>query len=447
MLKRLLGIFVILGVAGCAGGPRKERVRAAPAPVEHSALLINQTSIDDRIRFLKKVLGDDELPPADRETVEAALSAYRRLRGASGSRLTEKDYQRLILSLLKAVSVMDKAYLGQKRIPEDDRAAFARFVEKRKALIARYAGGDAKGVIQDARLLEKAFGPYVLTGEAGILYALSLAREGDLKEAIAVGKAVASRLEEVPDRVQLYLQIARWQLSLGRLEQAAETYEKLINVQDQRAAFVQVLGQQIATAREAGIAPSGPGSDVLWQEDRHATDPLLERVRSLVQEHAYDKARLLILRERIRRGEGPANEALDRELERIAEHEAAFQARKEMKGHDVAKTRDAAREMIEAEKYEAAIQTIEEADDSSGLDPELRALRERAVESLINRERNRAAELFLEAKKADDPSKKKELLDSAYHILKGLIDKYPLSPLNRKLKSHMAVVQQELDHL
>ncbi|OQX64163.1 MAG: hypothetical protein B5M55_06455 [Desulfococcus sp. 4484_242] len=166
-----------------------------------------------------------------------------------------------------------------------------------------------------------------------------------------------------------------------------------------------------------------------------------------MQEHAYDKARLLILRERIRRGEGPANEALDRELERIAEHEAAFQARKEMKGHDVTKTRDAAREMIEAEKYEAAIQTIEEADDSSGLDPELRALRERAVESLINRERNRAAELFLEAKKADDPSKKKELLDSAYHILKGLIDKYPLSPLNRKLKSHMAVVQQELDHL
>jgi len=186
LLKRLLGIFVILGVAGCAGGPRKERVRAAPAPVEHSALLINQTSIDDRIRFLKKVLRDDELPPADRETVEAALSAYRRLRGASGSRLTEKDYQRLILSLFKAVSVMDKAYLGQKRIPEDDRAAFARFVEKRKALIARYAGGDAKGVIQDARLLEKAFGPYVLTGEAGILYALSLAREGDLKEAIAV---------------------------------------------------------------------------------------------------------------------------------------------------------------------------------------------------------------------------------------------------------------------
>jgi len=453
LVNRLLCVFLILGAAGCAAGPVKERAPAAPAPVEHSGLLINHTLIDDRIRFLKGVLRDDQLPPADRETVEAVLAAYRQLKGASGPHLTEKDYQGLILSLFKAVSLMDEAYLGEKRIPGDGKSAVARFAERRKALIDRYARGDAKGVIQDARSLEKAFGPRVLTGEAGILYALSLAREGDLKEAVAVGKAVASRLEQFPDRVQLCLQIARWQLSLGRPKQAAETYEKLIHIQDERAALVQELGQQIAAAREAavggptGIASRGQGSDVAWQEEGHAGDPLVERVRSLVQDHAYDKARLLILRARIRMGDGPGKEALDRELERIDEQEAAFEAGKSIKGDDLAKTRDAAREMIEAEKYEAAIQAIEEAEDSSGLDPELRALRERAVESLINRERNRAAELFLAAKKADDPSQKKEFLDSAYHILKELIDTYPSSPLNQKLKSHMAVVQQELDNL
>ncbi|MFH1953464.1 MAG: hypothetical protein ABIL06_17830 [Pseudomonadota bacterium] len=69
------------------------------------------------------------------------------------------------------------------------------------------------------------------------------------------------------------------------------------------------------------------------------------------------------------------------------------------------------------------------------------------MESLINSERNRAAEIFLTAKKTKDPSKKKELLNSSCDILKALIDNYPSSPLNQKLKSHMAIVKEELESI
>jgi len=118
-----------------------------------------------------------------------------------------------------------------------------------------------------------------------------------------------------------------------------------------------------------------------------------------------------------------------------------------MRDDTLKETRETARQMIEEENYEAAINAFSKVEASQELDAESRELRERAVESLINKERNRAAELFLAARKAGDPSKKKELLDSAYNILKALIDKYPSSPLNQKLKSHIAIVQNELDSL
>jgi hypothetical protein len=196
-----------------------------------------------------------------------------------------------------------------------------------------------------------------------------------------------------------------------------------------------------------GEAEPGAGPEDLWQEEGYTTDQLLQKVRSLVQEHAYSKARLLILRERIRVGEGPENELLDRELETIDQREAEFQARKEIRDDAAKETQETARKMIEEENYEGAIETFRKAEASQELDAESRALKERAVESLINKERNRAAELFLAARKTSDPSQKKKLLDSAYDILKTLIDSYPSSPLNQKLKSHIAVVQNELNKL
>jgi len=67
-----------------------------------------------------------------------------------------------------------------------------------------------------------------------------------------------------------------------------------------------------------------------------------------------------------------------------------------------------------------------------------------AVEKIINRERNKAAKLFLTARNTKDPAKKEELLNSSYNILRSVADKYPASPLIPKVQDHINQVTKEL---
>ncbi len=93
--------------------------------------------------------------------------------------------------------------------------------------------------------------------------------------------------------------------------------------------------------------------------------------------------------------------------------------------------------------YLSSLDTLSEREESH----EIKELREQAVESLINRERNRAAKLFLTARRTHDLEKKEEYLRSSYNILKELIEKYPSSPLISKVKSHLEKVEEELEKL
>ncbi len=447
-------IVLLAWVAGCAS-PLKDRVQVAPKTVETSALKIDDALIDQKILFLEGVLKKKDLSGEDREIAATLLAAYKQLKDSVSSRLGEKDYQRLILSLFKAVSLTDEAYYGKKEIGREEGDSFARFAEKRHSIIDLYLKGNYKGVIQEAHDLESVFGAKAITPEIGLLFALSLAREGDLKQAVEIGEGISGALNRIPDGMELRTRTAQWQLALGRREKALQIYDGLTDKEDQRSAMIDELGRQVREVEKTGEtgttavaeAEAGQVSEDLWQEGRYTMDQLLAKVRSLVQDHAYSKARILILRERIRVGEGPENELLDREMEKIDQQEAEFQTQREIKDDSMRETQEAAREMIDKEDYEAAIDSISKVEASRELDTESRELKEKAVEGLINKERNRAAELFLAARKTNDPSKKRELLNSSYNILNGLIKKYPSSPLNQKLKSHIVVVQRELDKL
>ena len=453
--RHLLLLILVAAWAGACAAPPTRRVPVFPEPVEHSDLLINEAQIDQKIRFLEGILANPDLPEPDRENAEAVLGAYRELKESAAVRLSDKDYQRLILSLFNAVSLMDEAYYGETGPPGDDKEAFALFADKRRAILNAYLKRDYKGVIEGTRGLRAKFGPHAMTPEIGILFALSLAEVGELSQAVEVGEGIADELDRVPDIMRLRSEIARWQLELGREDRALQTYERLTRDQDKRAALVQETARQIRARQQIrpvdGAILAGPppaqGHEDPWQEGEYTLDQLIEQVHALVQEHAYNKARLLILRERLRRGDGPENELLDRELERIDQQEAEFQAQKQTRDDYLKETQETARQLMEEENYQGAVDALNQAEASQQLDPEARALKERAVENLINKERNRAAELFLAARKTDDPDKKRQLLVSAYDILKKLIEAYPTSPLNQKLRSHLAVVKNELDRL
>ncbi len=100
--------------------------------------------------------------------------------------------------------------------------------------------------------------------------------------------------------------------------------------------------------------------------------------------------------------------------------------------------------LIDGEKYEEALVKLNELKQKESLSPDGQRLETRAVEKIINRERNKAAEIFLRARNTADPEKKEELLKSSYNILKAVADKYPDSSLNKKINDNMRAIENEL---
>jgi hypothetical protein len=176
-------------------------------------------------------------------------------------------------------------------------------------------------------------------------------------------------------------------------------------------------------------------------------DEFLLKVDALMQEHLYDEARLLLIKHRIRLEGGPDVEIIDEALKGVEIAEEKFEKEKRSKDAYINEAIETAKNLIEEESFEAAISKIDELQDLHGPSSETMALKNQAIEKLINSERNRAAKLFLAAKKTQDRAKKEEYLLSSYKILKAIIDKYPSSPLNTKLKSHIKTLTEEMKSL
>ena len=449
----LLMLFLIYA-SGCATPPRTE-VTPSPRPgvKAQTAPLLSTHAIDEKISFLEGIAAKKNLSKEDRRTAADLLATYKLTKKLAPARLTRKEYQTLIRSLFKSLTLTDERYFEEKRTALDYSRAVTFFVSKRDEIIGFYLQGNFKAVIKRSLALKEIFGPDALTSEIGLLFALSLAKEGELKQAIEIGEGIARELDQLPDIIQLRSKIAQWQLKLGRREKALHTYAKLTDNQDERMALIQNLNRQISQAMKydrsdiSGSPGPGPAPDTDVRQGTYSIDQLLEEVSSLVRKHKYREARMLLLKERIKMEEGSESEIIDRELARIEQREDEFEEQKRVRDAYLKQTFDAAKRLIEEEKFEEAVNKLDEIKNAQDITAESAALRARAVENHINQERNRAAEIFLTAKKTKDPSKKKELLKSSYVILNTLIDKYPSSPLNQKLKSHMAIVKKEIERL
>jgi hypothetical protein len=453
-LSRLLLISFLVYASGCATPPKMEVTPAPRSGVRaQTAPLLSTHTIDKKISFLEGIVANKNLSKGNKIIAADLLATYKLTKKLAPARLTRKEYQSLIRSLFKSLSLVDERYFEEKKPTLDYSSAVTLFVSKRDEIIDFYLQGNSKAVIKRSLALKEIFGPDALTTEIGLLFALSLAKEGELKQAIEIGEKIARELDQLPDIIQLRSRIAQWQLKLGRKEKALHTYAKLTDNQDESMALIQDLNRQISRAMKydksdiSGSPGPGPGPDVNVGQGEYSTDQLLEKVSALVQKHEYREARILLLKKRIKMEEGPESEIIDRELAGIEQRADEFEEQKRVRDAYLKQTFDAAKRLIEEEKFDEAVNRLDEIKDAQGLNAESTALRERAVENHINRERNRAAEIFLAAKKTKNPSKKKELLKSSYEILNTLIDKYPSSPLNQKLKSHLSIVKNEIDRL
>lgn len=106
-----------------------------------------------------------------------------------------------------------------------------------------------------------------------------------------------------------------------------------------------------------------------------------------------------------------------------------------------------ATKLIEEEDYESAIIILNNMQNNRNDNPEIKKQKDIAVERFINKERNRAAKIFLAAKKTSDVNKKEELLFTVKNILNGLIDNYPSAEMIDKVKNNLEAVNNELNKI
>jgi len=458
-MKKTIGfLMVLLSILAFGCVPVSERrVVVVPESGIAPSSLFPQELLDEKITFLNNILGKEDLIEKDREIASSLLDTYKSVKSISAGAFKEAEYQKVVRALLNNLNVLDEIYFSkQEERAKDYSRSISLFAAKRKEIQEAYALGDSKGVINHCLELKAVLGPDALTAEISLMFALSLAQVGMLTEAKSIIDGIVPELDTSPNLNCLRASIAELQLRLGEREKAIQIYKKLTDTLHEQEIALQALNKRIlrvAVEDQEIEAPPGLEAHAQAQSDYELTtqpegnaDQILYEVEQLVRERKFGEAwDLLVLKrgtvssetglkiidQALKRLESAQEEYLEETISMISEKKEAVQM---------------ARKFLDEEKYEQAISsldTLSEREESH----EIKELREQAVESLINRERNRAAKIFLTARRTQDPEKKKEYLRSSYNILKELIEKYPSSPLINKVKSHLGKVEEELEKL
>jgi len=446
-----LCLLVLFLAAGCAYEMRPQERFPAPAPQAPPppAPEVRLEGLDQRIARLQALLQSDQLDAGERPAAQEFLEAYRAIEKVSGA-ADQATLDELELLLANLVRVEGRCLDGR---PEDGEQArtISLFAAKRAAVVNSYLAGDYQGVIDGCIDLERLLGPDSLTPEIGLLFALSLGKRGMIQEALRVGAGISDDLERKPGFIQLRAKMIEWQLALGERRSAIQSYEKLVDNMHEREAVLKAAertlsGEGAPTPSSERTGPAGEPPVDLSKEPA-STQEVLRQVDALVERNDFESAKLLLLRLRIRLQDGPDAELADQAMKSVEWAEEKARDRQQTEASRKEEAIELAANLIEQERYEEAIAELETLGRGQALNQEAKQLQDLAVEKIVNRERNKAAKLFLMARNTADPAKKEELLVSSYNILKALIDKYPSNPLYQKINDNIKKIEEEMSKL
>ena len=441
-------LFAPVFAFGCVPYWDRHVVVATRSEPQKPLMPSEAAAVDGKILALTKILQKNGLSDKDKEIASHLLNVYRELKEASSRTITEAEYQRLVHILFKGLNVLEQDYISRKKDDQDVYClkTVSLLAGKRKQIQEHYLSGDYKGVIDLCREIKNAFGPDALTPEIAMYLSLSLAKEGIMKEAISIGERVADELEVSPDLILLKIRIVEWLLQQDQTVKAIDMYEKLTDTLDNQEAVLNDLDSKIKSSRET-IEPLHASITGLGIEDtneQEPTDQVLTQIKQLTQEQRFAEARALLELKKNEAQSDHEKEILNKGLRYLEKAEEIYLEEKIFMLSKKKAALESAKKLIEEEKFEEALAFLDNLKPQQEDEEKIRALKEQAIENLINRERNNAAKIFLAAKTTRDPSKKKEYLLSSHKILKALIEKYPTSPLIYKIKDHMEIVSQEM---
>lgn len=439
-------LFAVFSV-GCIT-PERRQATLSTEVVDRTATQALSDSLKKKIPFITRIIEDKNLSEEDRKLASDLLASYQRLERQSSIHFEEANYLSIISDLYMRLSAVDERYFAQTM---DSISGYSEiislFAEKKEDIMDAYMSGDFSGVIDLCIELKTVFGPDSLTPDVGLLFALSLARKEMLDEAIDVGEKITRNLETSPDRLQLNIKIAEWYLQTGQREKAIHVYDKLTDTLDENEIIVQALKNNIAASESVGLE-TGQRIPIQIQPQRLEVriDHLLEEMVKLLEENRFNEARDLLIPIRRRTLTAAEMEIVDQASKKLEQAEENYLEEK-ISIISMKRDMDKSRRLLEEERFEEVISRLKAIESEHEDSREITELKQFAIEKLINRERNRAATIFLAAKRTEDTAKKRAYLYDALEILKSLILKYPSTSLNNRLISNIKTVEEEIGRL
>lgn len=454
----LIPIAILFMFSSCAPiwqqpGPAPSLEKRVMSPVDH-------TLIEERINRIKQALERRDLTASERTVLYSLLEAYQAMENLPGPSREREYYRDTIRRLFHVLSSSEDLYLSLRpQVGTKEGSAISVFERKTSEILNSYLSGNYKSVIDQCIQLKETFGPDALTPEVGLLFALSLARQGMVKDAIAIGEQIANRLQARPDVVVLRAQLARWNLQMGDREAAIRNYEKLADLLDERQRLKTEIGLALGPiptgeTKEVAASPphvsQPPEAFTVGVTEASATlslDEFLAKIKALVDEKKFEHARDLIKKRRHQTTSREELERLSEAIKEVDKQEDLFLQERISVLSEQSQVLRQAEKLIEKEKYDQALSKLDLISGELAHNMEVSRLKQAAISGIINRDRNRAARLFLAAKQTTDPVKKERYLRACLEILKTLVEEYPSSPLISKIKDHIQKVTEELERL
>ena len=106
-----------------------------------------------------------------------------------------------------------------------------------------------------------------------------------------------------------------------------------------------------------------------------------------------------------------------------------------------------ANRLIENEKYEEAIIEFNRLRQSKKYGKKSHEKIQIAIDEFVKKKRKEASELFLMAKKKDDPIEKKELLQRSLKLLEDVRERYPSSSYSGKIIMNIETIKKEMERI
>ena len=449
----LAGIAVLSLIAFSCGCTLQTQKNIPPQQEIRTALLPPPQTLEMKVDHLDRILRSGTLDDQQIQAVSKLKSIYEEIQQRAVDHQGQLECPDTATLLFKALDDLEDMILTNTQTREDlQKEVVHQYAEMRKEIFDKYLYGDYQGVIDRAIGLEAAFGSDALTSEIRLVFALSLAKKGMLEEALNAAERTLPEIEARPDLVHLRANMVEWQLALGNRAQARQVYEKLVDNLDERKAVFARTQKNLSAKREETVTEHRPldiegDASMPGGEGPKTIEHLIEEVERLIGNYEFQKAKLLIIKRKIRVQDESETILLEKTFQRVEQAEAEFQRQVHNAPPVEQDALSVARALVEDEKLEEAIEYIKTIEKTENIPADMMTLKTLATERLINREREKAARLFLMSKNSTDTEKKKEYLVSSHKLLTKLIEQYPLSPSSQKVISNIKTVEKELMRL